>query len=240
MVRVSAMGAALSGVALCSLSAAAVALLAVRVERTGDLHFTFLVWNLALAWIPLVIALALFGAHRLRLPTLGLAGGIALWMLFLPNAPYILTDYIHLAPDARVPLWFDFVLIGAFAGAGLLVGFASVFLVQVVVSERLGSVAGWALSMSVFVLSGVGIYVGRVLRWNSWDALREPGSFLDLALGRAGDPLGNSMLIATVVLFTAFLALGYLTCCVMGMAILRGVRLAFESPGQGRVGRPGT
>ena len=223
------MGMALGGVVLCVASATAVALLGIRVSRTDDPHFAFLAWNLGLAWIPLALSLALLAAHRLRFPAWTLAGGIAVWLLFLPNAPYILTDYIHLAPDSRVPLWFDFVLIGAFATAGLLLGFASVFLVQVIVSERLGSLAGWSLSMAVFVFSAVGIYVGRVLRFNSWDALQEPGALASLALARLEDPLGNSLLVATVLLFTSFLVVAYLALCLTGMVMLRGLRLALPN-----------
>jgi len=230
MVRVSLAGLALGALALCLASAAAVTLLGIRVSRTDDPHFAFLAWNLALAWIPLGIAVCLYGAHRARLPAWALAAGLGAWLLFLPNAPYLVTDYIHLAPDTRVPLWFDFALLGAFAGAGLLLGFAAVFLVQVIVSERIGATAGWAASMAAFVCAGVGIYVGRVLRFNSWDVWREPGSLLELAASRLGDPLGNSLLIATVVLFTAFLALGYMALYLAGLVALRGPRPASPGP----------
>ncbi|HEX6032281.1 MAG TPA: DUF1361 domain-containing protein, partial [Tepidiformaceae bacterium] len=97
------------GLMVCS--AVAVALLVVRVRMTGDPHFAFLVWNLFLAWVPMALAVLLFAAHRGGAPSLFLAAPFGLWLLFLPNAPYLLTDFIHLAPDTRVPLWFDFALL---------------------------------------------------------------------------------------------------------------------------------
>jgi uncharacterized membrane protein len=129
---------------------------------------------------------------------LWLAPGLLLWVLFLPNAPYLVTDYMHLAPDSRVPLWFDFALLGAFSASGLLLGFASVYIVQAIVATRAGAVAGWLGTGTSFGLCAVGIYVGRVLRFNSWDAVQEPGVLLGLALARLADPLGNTLLVATV------------------------------------------
>ncbi len=224
MARVSFAGLCAALLVLSLTSVTALGLLSIRISRTDDPHFAFLTWNLMLAWIPFAVALALYGAHRAGANTLALAGGFVVWLLFLPNAPYLVTDYIHLAADSRVPLWFDFALLGAFSVSGLLLGFASVYLAQAVVSERAGVVAGWAMTGGVFVLTAVGIYVGRVLRFNSWDALQEPGPLVSLALARLGDPFGNPMLVATVVVFTAFLTFAYVGLYFTSLALMDGWR----------------
>ncbi|MEX1104510.1 MAG: DUF1361 domain-containing protein [Dehalococcoidia bacterium] len=230
MAKVSLSGLCVATLVLVTCSIAALGLLSVRITRTDDPHFAFLTWNLFLAWIPFVVAVALYGAHRAAAGWLWLGFGFVAWLLFLPNAPYLVTDYIHLAADARVPLWFDFALLGAFSVSGLLLGFASVYLVQAVVTERLGTFAGWAATGAVFVLSAVGIYVGRVLRFNSWDAVQEPGPLVSLALARLEDPLGNPLLVATVVVFTAFLTLAYVGLYMTSLALMSGWRALGSGP----------
>ena len=233
MARVSFRGIAAGAILLMLLSAAALALLEVRMTRTGSAHFEFLSWNLFLAWIPLLVAMALLGMHRANAPRLLLGACLTLWVLFLPNAPYIVTDYIHLARDSRVPLWFDVVLLGSFAVSGLMLGFASVYLVQVVASERMGRAAGWLLSISALTLSAVGIYIGRVLRLNSWDALREPGELAALALARLEDPLGNALLLAIVATLATFLVFGYLALYGAGVVVTKGLRVGLGTGKRG-------
>lgn len=220
----------MAGILLALCSMAALGLLGIRIERTGDPHFAFLAWNLALAWIPFILGVTLYAAHRAGVGLPWLVVGFAAWVLFLPNAPYLVTDYIHLAPDTRVPLWFDFALLGAFAASGLLLAFASVFLVQAVVAERAGAAASWLMTGAVFALSGVGIYVGRVLRFNSWDVLNEPGAIASLAMARLEDPFGNPLLVMTVVAFTAFLSAAYVAVYAMSVAVVSGWRALGHAP----------
>ena len=100
----------------------------------------------------------------------------ALWLLFLPNAPYLLTDLIHLGSRDDAPLWFDLVLFSAFAWTGAFLGFLSIYLMQVVVRRTHGALLGWALVGGSLLASGFGIYLGRSLRWNSWDFVTSPGA----------------------------------------------------------------
>ena len=146
------------------------ALLVARVTRSGSMRYGFLVWNLFLAWIPA------FAASRLERSDSQLrqAGWLALWLAFLPNAPYIVTDFIHLRPKPGVPLWYDVALLISFAMTGVLLGYVSVADVQRFVARRFGDATAWAAAASALVLSGVGIYLGRFLRWNSWDLLANP------------------------------------------------------------------
>ena len=210
--------------ALVVMSLAAVGLLAVRLDRAGQPAFVFLTWNLFLAWIPFVLSLGVAAVHgrggpRTLLWILG-AG----WLLFLPNAPYILTDFIHLGLAGGVPLWFDAALIGTFAAAGLVLGLASLLVVHHVVESRAGPLVGWLVAVSSLVLSAVGIYLGRFPRFNSWDVLIDPGGLVAVVLRRLADPLGNPFLLRFGAVMSALLLGSYLLAWVIERGILGPVR----------------
>ncbi|MEP7356720.1 MAG: DUF1361 domain-containing protein, partial [Anaerolineales bacterium] len=153
-------------------------LLALRVIYSHRLEYTYLAWNLFLAWLPMLCALAAYnaGKRRSRLSWLVVAGCALAWLLFFPNAPYLLTDILHLQPSQNAPLWFDLVLLLAFAWTGFFLGLVSLILMQSLVRRAAGrrcrqftaAIASWAFALAVLGLSGFGIYLGRFLRWNSW------------------------------------------------------------------------
>lgn len=163
--------------ALVFASMAGCALLELRVVWLGHARGSHLVWNLFLAWLPLCFA---FGtALALRWKESGkarwIAGGFGFaWLLFFPNAPYILTDIVHVASRAQSHFWPDLVMILLFALAGLVLGFLSLFVMQRLVAMRYGWVAGWGFVAGVATLNGFGVYAGRFLRWNSWDVIVAP------------------------------------------------------------------
>lgn len=161
--------------ALMLASASAVMLVLIRVVLTAQPKFGFLVWNLFLAWIPLLLAIVLHCRHeagKKRSWAFALAG--LGWLFFLPNAPYIVTDLIHLRPRPPIPIWVDMIIIVKFALIGLVLGFLALYLVQHIVSARCGWRVGWVFALTVLALTGVGIYLGRFLRWNSWDLVINP------------------------------------------------------------------
>src|SRR5690242_5674730 len=116
--------AVLAGGAVASGLCAALEL--VREIRFGAVDYRFLTWHLALAWIPLLLALLLYDLYRRHVRAVILAPVALLWLLFLPNAPYILTDFVHLDASAPTPLWLDAALLSAFAWTGLVLGLISV------------------------------------------------------------------------------------------------------------------
>jgi len=186
------------------------ALMALRRTVSGTELHSFLVVNLALAWIPFLLALALYAADRrgsARL-TRGLLGG--LWLLFLPNAPYVMTDFIHLGPVAPIPLWYDAMLFTSFAWTSLALGIGSVLLVHEVVRHRIGDLLSWAALLPVFVLTSMGVYLGRFVRLNSWDALTRPGRVLHVVAVPLRDPQNHPRLLVVTVIFTLFLIVTYL------------------------------
>jgi uncharacterized membrane protein len=150
------------------------ALFLIRVRLAGNTYFSFMLWNLFLAALPLVFALLLPHNRRFSraIPVL------AVWLLFFPNAPYVLTDLIHLKPRAGVPMWYDLLMLLAFALTSLWIGFHSLHLVQQWIARHFSPRTGWLAVLVIMPLTGFGIYLGRVLRWNSWDILSRPVTML--------------------------------------------------------------
>jgi uncharacterized membrane protein len=190
-----------------SLFCAALAL--VRDAHAGNGDFRFLIWNLFLAWIPFALAVFVYDRWRRRETGLLLVALGGIWLLFFPNAPYIATDFVHLRQDPLAPYWYDAVTIAAFAWIGLLLGFASLYLMQTVVRQARGTVAGWLFAVIAIALGSLGIYLGRFLRLNSWDALEHPSVLPRIAHAVARDPFAYQEAIAVTLLFTAALSFAY-------------------------------
>lgn len=195
--------------ALGALTAFAVALVGVRVFYTGTPVYGNLVWNLFLAWIPFVVALLVCDGFRWGAPRPALVAGAAVWLLFLPNAPYLVTDLKLLREWGGAPIWFDIVLVSTAAWTGLLLGFASLSLMHSVGRRIVGTLAAWLLVLAVLALTSFGVFLGRFQRWNSWDVVTRPRLLLGELLERGADPLGQGRAVAATVLFTVFLTLTY-------------------------------
>ena len=196
-------------VGLVAASLFCVALVVVRDVHTGTGDFRYLVWNLLLAWIPFALAVVVYDRWRRRGAGLTVLVLGALWLLFFPNAPYIVTDFVHLERGGAVPYWYDAVTIAAFAWMGVLLGFASLFLMQTVVRQWRGPVAGWLFALVAIGLGSLGIYLGRFLRLNSWDALEHPSVIPRILHAVARDPFAYQEAIAVTVLFTLALTFAY-------------------------------
>jgi uncharacterized membrane protein len=186
-----------------------VALVAVRNYHTGDPNFRYLIWNLFLAWIPFALAVFVYDRWRRRGAGLTLFLLAALWLLFFPNAPYIATDFVHLQRDPLAPYWYDAVTISAFAWMGVLLGFASLYLMQTVVRQWRGELAGWIFAVVAIGLGSLGIYLGRFLRLNSWDAVEHPSVLPRILHAVARDPFAYQEAIAVTLLFTFALMFAY-------------------------------
>jgi uncharacterized membrane protein len=191
------------------LTALCLALELFRERHFGAYGYRFLLWNLVLAWIPLLLALGVYDRYRRGTRLLLLAPGIALWLLFLPNAPYIVTDFVHLAPGGATPLYFDGVVLSAFAWTGVLLGFLSLYLMHAVARDRLGAAGGWAVALCALALTSAGVYLGRFLQWNSWDLLVRPEQRLGEILPRLDQAAVVGHVAAVTLLTTALLVLTY-------------------------------
>lgn len=182
------------------------ALFLVRVRITGNTYFEFMLWNLFLAVLPLVFALLLPRTRSFSraLPVL------AVWLLFFPNAPYVLTDLIHLRPQVGVPLWYDLVMLLAFALTSLWIGFHSLHLVQSWITRHTNARTGWLAVVGIMPLTGFGIYLGRFLRWNSWDVVSNPWSLLSDIATMVLHPIQYFGVWSFTFAFSLLLLLAYL------------------------------
>jgi uncharacterized membrane protein len=211
---------------LKALLAASVALtvgVVARVGYTHSLEATNLVWNLFLAWIPLVLALVVYDGDRRGSRAVPLAAVGLLWLLFLPNAPYIVTDLKWLGHYESGTHWFDPALVAGAAGIGLVLGFLSLYLVQAVVARRAGRFVGWALAIGALAASGVGVYLGRFLRWNSWDVFTEPSRVVGRLAAAALDPLAQGRALGLSISFALASCAGYALFYATFRTQLRGL-----------------
>ena len=170
-----------------------------------------LVWNLFLAWIPFALAYITYALSWKRIWLYLVIPFFAfLWLIFFPNAPYILTDLQYLNTNVTpVPLWFDIILLVWFSWTGMLLGLISLYLMHEIVHRHFGRWPGWIFVLVVSGLSSAGIYVGRFMRWNSWDILGNPTELAMDVLGLVIDP--SLRLLAFTTLFAVFFLFVYLT-----------------------------
>jgi len=149
-----------------------VMMIVVRFIYSGGHGFVFLVWNLFLAWIPFALS-ALF-------KMIGDAGKwkqlfvFSVWLIFFPNALYIVTDLLHLDMDTNIPKWFDVVLLFTSSITGLLMAFVSLLRVERFLTYKFSNNLVHVMMVGILFLSSFGVYLGRFLRWNSWDIISNP------------------------------------------------------------------
>ncbi len=168
---------------LITFSLVAVLLIILVEFYSSDYAFNYFIWNLFLSWIPLLIAFRLVKVLRSKLWSSWEALAYSfIWLIFLPNSFYMISDLIHIN---EVPGSYTVLFAVAFMAiivSALINGFLSVYLVQAEFNKRVSIRTSETLITTLFVLSSYGIYIGRVLRWNSWDVFFNPtGVLYDLS-----------------------------------------------------------
>lgn len=181
-------------------------LIAVRSVWTRNFDYSFLIWNLALAGAPLFFSFALL-IQRALAARLFLG---ACWLLFFPNAPYLITDFMHLRTLVSGPIWLDILMLASCAGTGLVAGYVSLSFIheRLILAERPN--LGWILAIVSLFLSGIGIYIGRFLRWRSIDVFANPLSIATDVWERLLHPVTHFRAWGVSLGFATFLILGYL------------------------------
>lgn len=188
------------------------ALFAGRVLLSRSPLYAFMVWNLFLAGIPYAFALLAAALHqRSTTPRALLLVLVALWLAFLPNAPYILTDLCHLREHPGVPYWYEVGFFVTFAMTGLLFGVVSLGAIHAIIAAKIGWPKSWLFVLGAAGLSGLGVYLGRFLRWNSWDLLANPERVLRDVAAPVLHPRQNLQAYGVTLLFAALLLIAYLT-----------------------------
>ena len=184
--------------------AVCIGLVLARVAYSDSRRHIGLVWNLFLAWIPFMLAyFAHAVAWRRRSLYLVMPLVAFLWLIFFPNAPYMLTDLQDLARRASdAPLWYDVIIVGWSSWTGMLLGVISLYLIQDIIARSFGRTAGWIFVFVISGLSSFAIYLGRFVRLNSWDILQDPAETAQEVLGIIVDP--SMRLAAFILLYTFF------------------------------------
>ena len=194
-------------------------LLLARMVYTGRHTFVFLLWNLFLAFVPYFFSSRLllrlsWLKSRWKLPV-----AFIVWVLFIPNSFYILTDLFHLYDSIVVPPWFDLLLIISFAWNGLIMGILSVRQMEKIIMVRWPGLPGWAWFYPIMVLNAVGVYIGRYLRFNSWDVITDPFRLTADIVHIIAHPVQYRQAWGMVVCFSAFLIILYTTIKKMSRAL---------------------
>lgn len=193
---------------LLTISLMAVILLTFRVFLTRDLSFSFLIWNLFLAWVPLFFIKCVWNIDKKSsLSNWLIAVCLIIWLLFFPNAPYIITDLKHLRRLPESMIWYDAILFFSFAFSGLLTGLYSLRIVLRILKRRVSEITSWLFVTVFVILSSFGIYLGRFGRWNSWDIITQPDALAKGIINSVTNPLA----IKHTATFSFVLMLLYLT-----------------------------
>ena len=206
-------------VLLFAFSTLCLVLSVIRVFASATPTFLFLNWNLFLAFIPWALSSLLMIYPKLQEKKLAVIMLLGTWLLFFPNAPYILTDLFHLKHVVSMPMWFDLLLILSFAWVGLLFGFMSLWdiekiLKQYLIESRLKGLLRYRFSVPIFssvllFIGSFGIYLGRYLRWNSWDIIAEPFALIYDIGDRFVNPFEHPRTWGVTLLMGLFLNLVY-------------------------------
>lgn len=146
-------------------------LLTIRIKINNSFFLLFLVWNIVLAIIPYVITMYL---NSVKMTKLKLVFWFIIWLLFLPNAPYIITDLLHLRVSNANLLWLDILVILSFAFSGLLLFYLSLLDMKALIQKQFKKPPIKLVIISVIFLSAFGVYLGRFLRYNSWEIISQP------------------------------------------------------------------
>ena len=199
------------GVALAAATLTSVALFFVGALRNTSLDFDYLMWNLFLAWVPLGLMLWLTKILRTNIwsswPALAVT---AAFIGFLPNTFYMITDVIHLQEIRRVDVIFDAIMFSSFILNAFLLGLISTYLFHMELRKRFSIRTGWMILMTLILAASFAIYIGRDLRWNTWDILINPASILFEISDRLMAPLAHPELFSTTLGFFALVASTYL------------------------------
>lgn len=182
-----------------------ISLIVFRVIYSGSLMYLFFIWNLFLAAIPFVLSSYLIQLKNKKIHWML----FITWILFFPNALYIITDLVHLKERNNIPLWFDVILIFSAAANGLVMAFISLYQVELFLRLRFNNKKVNLILYSCLFISSFGVYVGRFLRWNSWEIFFNPFQFIFEILQPFINPLHHPRTWAMTIIFFLFFGIFY-------------------------------
>ncbi|GAB2835801.1 DUF1361 domain-containing protein [Ferruginibacter profundus] len=183
-------------------------MIAVRFMYSGGHGFVFLIWNLFLAWIPFAISVVfkkIRSAGKWKQVLI-----FAVWLIFFPNALYIVTDLLHIDMETTIPKWYDVVLLFTSSITGLIMAFVSLLRVEKYLSYKFSNNKVHVMMIAILFISSFGVYLGRFLRWNSWDIISNPVNLLYSIAQRFISPFHYLQTWGITLMFTILFYLLYL------------------------------
>lgn len=185
----------------------------------GNTILSFLIWNLFLAYVP--YAISKWMQRNARWSENGFKFGIAfiIWLLFIPNSFYIITDLFHLGSFSNIPLWYELAMILSFAWNGLLLGILSVRQMEKMMEQYLSKRTELFFIYPVMFLNALGVYIGRYLRFNSWDVITNPFYLINDISNLVIHPIQFKYAWGMVICFSVFMSLMYLTIKRVGKEV---------------------
>ncbi|WP_339626828.1 DUF1361 domain-containing protein [uncultured Winogradskyella sp.] len=184
-----------------------VIVLMVRMKLNKSFFFLFLVWNVFLAIIPYAITMYLTSLQKISKLSLGF--WFLAWLAFLPNAPYIVTDLIHIKIGNNAMLWLDVLVILSFALSGLFLFYLSIIDMQGIISKNFKRVPVTSATTVILFLCGFGVYLGRFLRYNSWEIISQPQYLISDIISIISSPFQNYDAWLFTLGFGLFLVIGF-------------------------------
>jgi uncharacterized membrane protein len=200
-------------------SLVAIALVLYREHVTAHATYMFLLWNLFLAWIPFLISSYMHYTGTVKKHWIVNAGLLLTWLIFFPNAPYILTDLVHLKPRHDIAYWYDFLILLFFSFNSLFLGFASLIQVKRMADYFLSPLLSHAGVLLILVLTSFGIYLGRFERYNSWDIIVNPVNLVKDIYSLLLNIHHERQVVYVVFFLALFLIINYFTLILIQQQI---------------------
>jgi len=204
------------------LSAATIFLLSFRLLLSGTIRYWFIPENLALAWVCLLGAWALVRNLK-RQPWSGWQNILLsfLWLIFLPNAWYVLTDFVHIFPNGEVSQIFDIVLMSLLALTGFSLGITSLLIVHNELIKRLSELKSYVFIELAILTSSFAVYLGRDLRWNTWDVIKNPAGVIVNVSDSIVNPFGSYRALNVTLLFFVLVSVIYAAVWIFARPFIR-------------------
>lgn len=202
------------------LTGASVLLFGVGALGNQSTEYWYLLWNLFLSWIPLILSLALLWClARWSWSRWTCIGLTVLWLMFLPNTFYMITDYVHIGDVVRTDIIFDTLMFSMIVFTSVAMGLTSLGLVHGELARRMPARGAWAIIFAILFALSFAVYMGRELRWNTWDLVLNPtGMLFDLSEIVLKPFAYPSMFVITSSFFVALSTLYY--CAWRGSRLL--------------------
>ncbi|MEP7230736.1 MAG: DUF1361 domain-containing protein [Ginsengibacter sp.] len=193
-----------------------------RVFYSGSFTYLFFAWNLFLAGTPLFVSGLLNETKKRKFQIIF----FITWLLFFPNALYIITDLIHLRERGNVPLWFDVILIFSASINGLIMACISLQNIELFLVSKFSIHKTRLILITCLFLASFGVYLGRFLRWNSWDIIANPTGLITDAGEHFFNPVQHPRGIGMTLILTIFFSIFYFTIKKLpGMGYKPGSRI---------------